>query len=52
MLNKQSRTADKEWSSSWGLGMRQTTSHRKKCLLRNVTKGLEPGRILWTVDLS
>ena len=29
ILNKQSRTADKEWSSSLGLEERLTNSHRK-----------------------
>jgi hypothetical protein len=38
VLNGQSRTADKGWSSCFGRGI---TSHRKKkCLLRNVTEGL------------
>jgi hypothetical protein len=30
ILNKHSRTADKGWSSSWGLGVGLTTPHRKK----------------------
>jgi hypothetical protein len=30
ILNKQSRTADKGWSSSLGLGVGLTTRHRKK----------------------
>ena len=34
-LNKQSRTADKGWSSSLGLGEALTTPPRKKIMLRN-----------------
>jgi hypothetical protein len=30
ILNKKSRTADKGWSSSWGLGVGLTTPRRKK----------------------
>jgi hypothetical protein len=30
ILNKQSRAADKGWSSSWGLGVGPTTRHLKK----------------------
>jgi hypothetical protein len=30
ILNKQSRTADKGWSSSFGLGVGLTIPHRKK----------------------
>jgi hypothetical protein len=49
-LNKQSRTAGKEWSSSWGLDVGQNNSSPKKCsLLRNVTQGLGLGRILWSM---
>ena len=33
ILNKQSRTADKEWSSSLGLGEVLTTPHRKNMSL-------------------
>jgi hypothetical protein len=41
ILNKQSRTADKGWPSSLGVGRGLTTPHRKKRnTLRNVTKGL------------
>jgi hypothetical protein len=47
ILNKQSRTDDKGWSSSLGLGVGPTTPHRKNVLLlRNVSKCLGPGLIL------
>jgi hypothetical protein len=40
-LNKQSRTADKGWSSSLGVRRRANNPHRKKSnLLRNVSKRL------------
>jgi hypothetical protein len=52
VLNKQSRRADKRWSSSLGVGRGATTPHRKNfLLLRNVSKRLAPGLILWH-DLS
>jgi len=35
ILNKQSRTADKRWSSSSGLGEMLTTPHRKNCMEKN-----------------
>jgi hypothetical protein len=41
ILNKQSRRVDKGWFSSLGL----RSGNRKKKMLRNVTKGLELGRI-------
>jgi hypothetical protein len=48
ILNKQSRTADKGWPSNLGVGRGLTPPHRKKRnTLRNVTKGLGIGRILW-----
>jgi hypothetical protein len=48
ILNKQLRTADKGWSSSLGVGRGAATSHRKNLLLlRNVSKRLRPGLILW-----
>jgi hypothetical protein len=43
--NKQSGAADKGWASTWGLGIGLTTHHKKLSLLRNVSKGLGPGRI-------
>jgi hypothetical protein len=47
-LNKQSRTADKGWPSSLGVGRWLTIPHRKKRKkLRNVTKVLGIGWILW-----
>jgi hypothetical protein len=52
ILNKQLWTADKGWSSSLGLGVGLTTPYRKFfLLLRNVSKHLGPGLILWH-DLS
>jgi hypothetical protein len=48
ILNKQSWTADKGGPPAWGLGGGLTTLHRKESnTLRNVTKGLGIGRILW-----
>jgi hypothetical protein len=45
ILNKQSRTADKGWPSSLGVGRGLTTPHHKKySTLRNVTEGLGLGR--------
>ena len=35
ILHKQSRTADKRWSSSCGLGEMLTTSRRKNCMEKN-----------------
>jgi hypothetical protein len=49
-LNKQSRTADKGWSSSCGgggLGEVLTTPHRKKIMMLRSKKSLGPGQILW-----
>ena len=41
ILTKQSRTADKEWSSSLGLGEVLMASHRKKLItLQNIAKSL------------
>jgi hypothetical protein len=43
ILNKQSRTDEKGWSSSLGVG-REDAPHRKKSnILRNVSKRLGPG---------
>jgi hypothetical protein len=48
ILNKKSRTADKGWPSSLGVGRGLATPHRKKInTLRNVTKGLGIGWMLW-----
>jgi hypothetical protein len=53
ILSKQSRTADRGWSSSFGFGGGLTTPHSKTPdLLRNFLKSLGPGRILWQNDLS
>jgi hypothetical protein len=52
ILDKQSRTADKRWSSSLGVGRGATTPHRKNFLLfRNVSKCRGSRLILWH-DLS
>jgi len=48
VLNKQSRTDNKGWSSSLGVWQGLWTFHRKVySVLQNVTKGLGLGRILW-----
>jgi hypothetical protein len=53
ILNKQSRTADKGWSSILEFRRGPKNTHRKKIsLLRNVTKGIGHGRIIWINDLS
>jgi hypothetical protein len=43
ILNKQSKTADKRWSSRLEVRRRAKTPHRKKknSLLRNITRSLE-----------
>jgi hypothetical protein len=46
ILNKQSSTADKRLSSSLRFGRRAAKSSPQKGLLRNITMGLELGRIL------
>jgi len=52
ILNKQSRTADKGLSTSLGVGVGLRDPHSKNFLfLRNVSKRLGPGLILWH-DLS
>jgi hypothetical protein len=48
ILNNQSRTADKGWSSSLGVGRGANNSSPKKIwLLRKTTRSLAPGRIPW-----
>jgi hypothetical protein len=48
ILNKQLRTGDKGWSSSLWVGRgANNSSPQKISFLRNVTKGLGPGRIIW-----
>jgi hypothetical protein len=53
ILNKQSRTADKGWSSSVGVGRdANNSSLLKHILLRNIHRqSLAPGLILW-YDIS
>jgi hypothetical protein len=52
ILNKQSWAADKGWSSNLGVGHgANNPSPYKTNLLRNVSKRLGPGLILWH-DLS
>ena len=53
ILNKQSRTADKAWSSSLGVGRgANISSPLKRMLLRNIHRQrLGPGLIIW-YDLS
>jgi hypothetical protein len=51
ILNRQSRTDDRGWSSSLGVGREANNPHRKTTnVLRNVLKRPEPGRILWQND--
>jgi hypothetical protein len=50
-LNKQLWTAD-GWFSSFGVRHELTTPHRKNKLVKNVTKGLILGQILWVNDLK
>jgi hypothetical protein len=45
--NKKSRTANKGWSSSLGVGSGSTPHRNKSMMLRNVSKHLGPGLILW-----
>jgi hypothetical protein len=53
ILNKQSRTTDKGWSSSLGFGRGANNSSQEKISsLRTFEKGLGPGRIPWINDLS
>jgi len=49
ILNKKSRTADKGWSSSLGVGRgANNSSLLKRILLRNIHRhSLGPGLILW-----
>jgi hypothetical protein len=53
ILNKQSRTADKGWSSSLGVGRgANNSSPQIIILLRKFTRSLGYGLILWIMDLS
>jgi hypothetical protein len=53
ILNKQSRTADNERSSSLGFGRGTNNSSPKKLsLLRKFIRSLGHGLILWIMDLS
>jgi hypothetical protein len=48
ILNKQSRTVDRGWHSSLGVGRGTNNPHRKTLyLLRSMYKDLGNGRILW-----
>jgi hypothetical protein len=59
ILNKQSHTADKGWSSSYGVGWGLTTPHHKKiCMLHRTsdldrffgrTKAMENGHEIWNL---
>jgi hypothetical protein len=52
ILNKQSRTADKGWSSMWVVVRGANNSSPSIInLLRNVTKGLGPSWMLWINNL-
>jgi hypothetical protein len=46
-LNKLSRTADRGWPSSLGVGWGANPPVKALNLLRNVLPSLGPGRILW-----
>jgi hypothetical protein len=55
IFNKQLRTADKEWSSSLGVGRWATNiapQKKRKILLRKITRSLGSERIPWINDLS
>jgi hypothetical protein len=53
ILNKQSRTDDKWWSSSLGVGRGANNASPKKIsLLKKTTRSLRPGWIPWINDLS
>jgi len=48
ILNEQSRTANKGWSYSLGVGRgNKNSSPWKSSPLRNITQDLRIGRILW-----
>jgi hypothetical protein len=49
ILNKQSQTADKWWSYSLGVdrGANNSSPEKESYVLRNVSKCLGPGLILW-----
>jgi hypothetical protein len=47
ILNKQSRTADKGWSSSLGVERGANNSPSKISMLRKHSQSLGPGRIPW-----
>jgi hypothetical protein len=53
ILNKQSRTADKGWSFSLGVGPRANNSSPLKIsLFRIFIRSLRPGQIPWINDVS
>jgi hypothetical protein len=53
ILNKQSRTDDKGWSSSLGIGRgANNSSPLNISLLRKFIRSLGPGEIQWINDLS
>lgn len=45
-MNKQQRTADKVWSSSWKVGRRVNLPYKINNL-RNITQSLRLGKFLW-----
>jgi hypothetical protein len=49
ILNKQLQTAEKGYSSNFGVGLRakNSTPYEKNSLLRNVTEGVGLGQIHW-----
>ena len=53
ILNKQSRTAYKEWFSSLGVGRgANNSSPLKRIMLRNVYKSLRPGWRRWEDNIN
>jgi hypothetical protein len=50
ILNKKSRTEEKAWGSSLGVGRGVNSS--KISLLRNITTSLGPGRKPWIKDVK
>lgn len=47
ILNKQSRTTDKGWSSNLRDKRKLTTLHCENRLMQNVAQGIRNGRIVW-----
>jgi hypothetical protein len=52
ILNKQSRTAEKEWSSSLGVGWGLATPHRKKQHVTTIQKPFRGPRYRWEDNIK